>query len=176
MMERMIHKKSHSTKPICFFSMLNEGRTRLTTWPMPSIFTTAGRMRNTMGSGKWVDTSSEATVWEILIVVLYTYISLIFLPAPIMQQTCCGEIPTYLVNLRESSSLFLTEMQKFMFMIPRKKFPIERIIRKWLSTCYPPLCVYIQVHVCMSMEINVRNLLIGRKFTYDQMQIPHQSF
>lgn len=85
MMERMIHKKSHSTKPICFFSMLNEGRIRQTTWPMQSIFMTAERMRNTMGSGKWVDTSSEATVWEILIVVLYTYISLIFLPAPIMQ-------------------------------------------------------------------------------------------
>jgi len=32
-------------------------------------------------------------------------------------------------------------------MIPKKKFPIERIICKWLSTCSPLLCVYVHVHV-----------------------------
>lgn len=28
-MERMIHKKSHSTKAICSFSMLNKGRNKI---------------------------------------------------------------------------------------------------------------------------------------------------
>lgn len=59
--------------------------TRLTTWPMQPIFIIAERMRNTMGNGKWIDIISEAAVWEILIVFSYTYISLIFLSAPIMQ-------------------------------------------------------------------------------------------
>lgn len=41
---------------------------------MQSIFMIAKRMRNTTGSGRWMDRNDEATTWEVLIVFVFVYL------------------------------------------------------------------------------------------------------
>ena len=41
---------------------------------MQSIFMIAKRMRNTTGSGRWMDTNGEATTWGVLIVFVFVYL------------------------------------------------------------------------------------------------------
>lgn len=41
---------------------------------MQSIFMITKRMRNTIGSGRWMDTNDEATTWEFLIVFVFMYL------------------------------------------------------------------------------------------------------
>ena len=41
---------------------------------MQSIFMIAKRMRNTTGSGRWMDTNGEAPTWGVLIVFVFVYL------------------------------------------------------------------------------------------------------
>ena len=41
---------------------------------MQSIFMIAKRMRNTTGSGRWMDTNGEASTWRVLVVFVFVYL------------------------------------------------------------------------------------------------------
>lgn len=111
MMEKIIPKKSQSTKAICLFSMLNKDKSKKTTWPMQSIFMIAKSMRNTIGNESRMDTSNEATVWKSLTVcVSYVYSFLVLLSALIYNKCIAKKFPL----TWESYSPFL--MGKFIFM------------------------------------------------------------
>lgn len=74
-MERIIPRKSHSTKAICSFIMLNKGRSKINHMTNAVYFYDGKRVRNTNGNEEWMDMRNEATVWKILIVsvVIYLY-------------------------------------------------------------------------------------------------------
>lgn len=60
---------------------------------MHSILMVAKRMRNTVGNGKWMDTSNEATVWKSLTVCVFIYLYFPNLPAFICNKYIIKKFP-----------------------------------------------------------------------------------
>lgn len=101
-MERMIPKKSHSTKTICSFCVLNKGRRSINRMTSANSFCDSKEYEKYCRPWK-MDMNNKATVWEVLIVFVFIYLYLSNPPSsPYNAINTFGGILSYLANLRES--------------------------------------------------------------------------